>query len=99
ELAGVPKFSIDVDIGPHRAADEAAPYRYVLNLATENPRVLYNPAIGHRREAEVNDGTWQAKVYPFDWEGPDLFVKVNVPEGAYRVSLYFHNNDAATRQN
>ena len=99
EFSDNEKYGAEVSVGPHRAADAVGPYRYIEKPATDNPRVLYNPATGKRCEAEVNDGSWNTKTYPPEWEGPDLMVKVTVPEGPHRVSLYFHNDDAHTKQN
>jgi hypothetical protein len=67
---------------------------YIGTAKTENPRALYSPSLGHRCEAELNDGSFARDEYPPDWEGPDLWVDIKVPEGAHCVSLYFQNYDA-----
>jgi len=57
-------------------------------LKTEDKRVLYNPLVGYRREAEWDD---HGEVYSWDFDGPDLWLAVQVPEGIQRVTLYFMN--------
>ena len=85
--------ALDVQLGPHRASEADEAYTYIASLRGENPRVLYNPAIGTRRMDELNDGTWQQRKYPVSWEGPGLWVSVTVPAGAHRVAIYLLNND------
>jgi hypothetical protein len=92
-----PGFAVRIGVGPH--VKNSGPFSYIENLTTENPRVLYDPTIGQRREAEQNDGSFKEADYPPDWEGPDLWVDVTVPEGTHCVSLYFHNNDAQKGRN
>ena len=91
EFARDPGAHFEVRLGPH--AKTGGPYTYIAFLGSDNPDVLYNPAIGTRRMDEINDGTWQHNSYPFSWEGPGLWVSVEVPAGAHRVALYFYNND------
>ena len=56
----------------------------------DDPRVLYNPVIGYRRQADWDD---HGEAYPMSHEGPDVWASVVVPEGLHRVSLYFFNKD------
>ena len=56
----------------------------------DDPRVLYNPIIGYRRQADWDD---HGEAYPMSHEGPDVWASVEVPEGLHRVSLYFFNKD------
>ena len=88
-----PRAHLDLKLGPHLQDGAGGPYTYIAFLRSENPDVLYNPAIGTRRMDEINDGTWQHQTYPFSWDGPGLWVSVEVPAGAHRASLYFYNND------
>ncbi len=90
--ANEPGYEVEVGIGQHRK-DEGC-YTYIANGSTENPRVLYDPNLGTRCESELNDGTFDLTEYPLDWEGPDLWVDVKVPDGCHCLSLYFENNDA-----
>ena len=56
----------------------------------DDPRVLYNPVIGYRRQADWDD---HGEAYPMSHEGPDVWASVVVPEGLHRISLYFFNKD------
>lgn len=56
----------------------------------DDPRVLYNPLIGYRRQADIDDN---GESYPMSFEGPDLWLGVRIPAGTHRVSLYFFNKD------
>ena len=56
----------------------------------DDPRVLYNPLIGYRRQADIDDN---GEAYSMNYEGPDLWIGVRVPAGTQRVSLYFFNKD------
>jgi hypothetical protein len=93
---GEPGYNAQIDVGPHvRFGGLDA---YVPNLdASNNPHVLYSPTLGIRKEAEFNDRTYN-RSYPFDWEGPDLWLDIQVPEGTHCVSLYFYNNDPQTER-
>lgn len=57
---------------------------------TENPRVLYNPLVGYRREAEWDDN---GETMSMNIEGPDVWSEVVVPAGTHRLSVYFFNKD------
>jgi len=57
-------------------------------LKTEDKRVLYNPLVGYRREAEWDD---HGEVYSWDFDGPDVWIAVQVPEGIQKITLYFMN--------
>jgi hypothetical protein len=74
-----------------RHGNKVGPYTYLHELQSDNPGVLYDPVVGKRRPAEINDGGWQGNLYPPSWDGPDLWVPVEVPAGTQRVALYFHN--------
>lgn len=73
-------------IGPHHSDDDSLRHW----LQSEDARVLYDPMIGHRREAEWDD---HAEAYANTFEGPDLWISIGVPSGAHRVSCYFFNKD------
>ncbi len=88
-----PRVELAVKLGPHAKEEVGGPYTYISYLKSENPDVLYNPAIGTRRMDEINDGTWRGDVYPLSWEGPGLWVSVKIPAGAHRLSVYFYNSN------
>ena len=83
----------DVELGLHFKPEVGGPYTYIADLRGDNPAVLYNPAIGTRRTAEYNDGTWRTDAYPYSWEGPGMWLMADVPAGAHRVGFYFVNYD------
>ncbi len=56
----------------------------------DDPRVLYNPLIGYRRQADIDDN---GEAYPLTYEGPDIWLGVRIPAGTHKVSLYFFNKD------
>jgi len=91
-------YAVEDTVGPHYK-DYRGRYGWIQWLKTDNPKVLYNPILGHRRQGEWNDGAFDQKKYPFSHEGPDLWAIVTVPEGAHRVSLYFYNKDGHDGRN
>ena len=88
-----PGFSTTIDIGPHHKEGDTV-MDHTEDRTTDNPRVLYAPMLGRRQEAEMNDGSYDLDNYPFTWEGPDLWLTVQVPKGIHTLSLYFQNYDA-----
>lgn len=84
-------YRVNGVIGPHHAeGDELRAYVPSGLVKTDWPKVLYNPVLGYRREAEWDD---HGEAYPMSYEGPDVWVTVRVPEGPHRVTLYFFNKD------
>ena len=86
------RYSVSYGIGPHHKGYNGV-YTYVGKLFTTDRRLPYTPVRGSRRDAEVNDGSWDQGTYPASYEGPDVWVTVTVPDGLHRVSLYLVNND------
>ena len=83
-------FGVEGMIGPHHDPGDA------LRLwgswpVTDNPKSLYTPVCGFRRQADWDD---HGEAYSTSYEGPDIWVALTLPEGFYRVSLYFFNKDA-----
>lgn len=74
-------------VGPHGEKGEALRH-WIHWMKTDQRRVLYNPTIGYRREAEWDD---HGEAYPMTHEGPDVWINVTVPRGVHRLSLYFVN--------
>ena len=83
---------------------------YVTWLSTAKKRVLELPEIyldqciadhtasrkADRRESEIDD---HGETYPLDWQGPDVYVYLHIPPGAYTLSLYFFNKDGHSENN
>ncbi len=83
------EIAVAARLGPqHRPGDSLR--RWVHFPRSNNRRVLYSPVIGHRRQAEWDD---HGETYRQTDPGPDLWIDFAVPEGLFRVSLYFHNKD------
>jgi hypothetical protein len=94
----VPNSNVTLEefVGPN-ARKEEGPCVYIQwEQCDENPASLFFPSLGHRQEAEVNDTSFS---YPFTQDGPDLWLKVNVPHQFCLISLYFHNKDAHNGRN
>lgn len=54
----------------------------------ENRNVLYCPEVGTRTEAEWDD---HGEAYASTFDGPDIWIVADIPEGLHEVSLYFYN--------
>lgn len=90
-----PEYKISYACGP-MAEDRVC--NYLPNYSETIAGALYNPYIGCRALAEVNDATFSG--WPHQHEGPDVWVTVNLEhKGLHRVSLYFCNSDADTGLN
>lgn len=57
----------------------------------ENRNVLYCPEAGTRTEAEWDD---HGEAYASTFDGPDIWVVTDIPEGLHEVALYFYNPNA-----
>ena len=82
-------YSANGYLGPH-ITDGDGLRKWVHNPNWDDPRVLWDPCVGHRRQAEWDD---HGEAYDINWEGPDIWVAVEIPEGPHRISLYFFNKD------
>ena len=90
-----PDYDVSVGLGVHNKGGppQPGPQAHIANATSNDVRVLYSPTLGHRSEAELNDLSCFRADYPPEWEGPDLWVDVKVPDGIQCLSLYFTNND------
>jgi len=88
-------YSVYAETGPNAAPDEGLRH-WIEWMTTDNPRTLYNPLIGFRREAEWDD---HGETYPMMQDGPDIWITVQVPTGFHRLSLYFFNKDGHDNSN
>lgn len=81
-------YSAHVSSGPDVLPGDTIRH-WIHWLRTDDPRVLYDPIVGYRREAEADD---HGETYNMTGhEGPGVFVKVKVPAGVHWLSLYFIN--------
>jgi hypothetical protein len=76
-------------LGPHIYRGDSLRH-WIHEVVTNDRRSLYNPAIAIRRQAEWDD---HGEAYEFTHEGPDLWIRVEVPHGIHSISLYFMNKD------
>jgi hypothetical protein len=89
ELSLLWNCRIQGQMGPnHKSGDSLR--HWIRAVQTDDPRALYDPAIGIRRQAEWDD---HGEEYPVVTEGPDIHVDVHIPGGTHRISLYFVNDD------
>ena len=92
---GLPGYDVSVQPG---ARNTYGMVSWVNWPRTINPRSLFDPLSGYRRQSEWNDYGNELDVYPWAFEGPDLWVTVTVPVGVHRASLYFFNKDGQSGQ-
>jgi hypothetical protein len=90
----LPGYKVSIQVGPHHDPNVMGPVAYHDNESSDDPRSLYDPTLGHRRDGEENDFSYDASTYPESYDGPGLWVRVTVPDGVHCLSLYFLNNDA-----
>lgn len=76
-------------LGPHHADKDSLRY-WVAWPRTDNPKTLYSPILGYRRQSDWDD---HGEVYPPTHEGPDVWVDVTVTAGVHRLSFYSFNKD------
>ncbi len=82
-------------IGPHHTDGDTI-RNWIHWVKTDNLNSLYDPVEAIRRQAEWDD---HSEAYPRTYEGPDIWITVNVPEEVHRVSLYFFNKDGQEGNN
>jgi hypothetical protein len=88
------RYNVTAGIGPHHAAGDALRHWFIGN--TEDPRALYDPNVGRRRQADLDD---HGEAYDPTYQGPDIWIAVEVPKGLHRLSLYLVNKDGHTGTN
>lgn len=91
-------YGAEFKVGP--SATAGGPYTYFDNKDTPDPRGVYVPNSFTRLFCEWNDGSFDAVSYPDTFEGPDLWIDVEVPSaGVHRMTLLFSNYDGHVKQN
>ncbi len=87
-------YDFRVGLGPHVATGASrGAWSWLQGRESDNPRWLWDPCVNTRRIGEWNDGSFDEGKYPITWEGPDLWLRVDLPKGVHRVSIYFLNKD------
>lgn len=84
-------YQDDLVTGPYRDALVRTDRSNDANLVQE--RGLLDPNRKRRIFTEQNDESYSKARHPITEEGPDLYVKLAIPPGVHRVSLYFYNFD------
>ncbi len=88
---GAPGYFVKAQTGPKRKAGLTP---WVTSPNTQIADSLFDPLLGHRRQAEWIDlSNSFVGLYPWSYDGPDIWLTVQVPGGLHRASLYFHNKD------
>ncbi len=90
EFAGALGVDIIRESSPHQLPYHGDVAYYVSWYHSPELRTLYFPNLQQRVEAEWNDAGGR---YPRLFDGPDMWLKVRIPKGLYRLSFYFHNKD------
>ena len=84
-------------IGPNRMNKNDSARRWLHGLNFDNNRrVLFNPSAGVRRQSSWDD---HGEAYPPYLAGPDLWAKLRIPKGLFRLTFYFQNKDSEVRDN
>lgn len=92
---GSPHYSVRASVGPHHTKLDSL-RSYIQWVRTDNPKSIYNPEIGYRRQAEHDD---HGEDYDATFDGPDVWYTLTLPSGSHRVSLYFMNKDGHDVEN
>ena len=90
-FVGAPGYVVRAQTGPRRKTGLVS---WVTFANTQIPASLFDPLLGHRRQAEwIDMSNSFVGLYPWAYDGPDIWLSVQVPDGLHRASLYFHNKD------
>jgi hypothetical protein len=83
-------YTINGFIGPNHGRNDCI-RRWVHWLKTDNPKSLWNPFNGYRRQSEWDD---HGETYSWSIDGPDLWYLLEIKhKGTFRVGMYFFNKD------
>ncbi|MDR2170729.1 MAG: hypothetical protein LBP59_11355, partial [Planctomycetaceae bacterium] len=83
-------YDVHEFIGPNKTKDDVI-RRWVHWRKTDNPKVLWDPFDGCRRQAEWDD---HGEAYPMSKDGPDLWYLLEIRhQGVFKVGMYFFNKD------
>ncbi|MGL6193829.1 MAG: two-component regulator propeller domain-containing protein, partial [Thermoguttaceae bacterium] len=90
-------YSVHEFIGPNYREKDDAIRRWIHWIKTDNPKTLYDPWYGYRRQAEWDD---HGEVYPMSMDGPDLWYLLRIRHpGTFRIGMYFFNKDGHSGMN
>ena len=100
DIISDPAYRVQVSMGPNHPPGDSI-RRFCGWVQTDDPKSLYDPIPGVRRQSEADDHG-EALVDPgnrFNLQGPDVWVALAVPEGLHRVSVYDFNKDGHNGDN
>jgi hypothetical protein len=90
-------YSVHEFIGPNYREKDDAIRRWIHWVKTDNPKTLYDPYYGYRRQAEWDD---HGEAYPWSMDGPDIWYLLRIREpGTYKIGMYFFNKDGHNSNN
>jgi hypothetical protein len=90
-------YSVREFIGPNYREKDDAIRRWIHWIKTDNPKTLYDPWYGYRRQAEWDD---HGEAYPLSLDGPDIWIIVRIEhKGVFKVGMYFFNKDGHSGNN
>ncbi len=84
----VEPFKVGGSVGPHVRAPDEGLRNWLHWRRSPTELALWQPDYGLPRESEWDD---HGETYRTTFEGPNLHLQVQVPEGLHRVSVYFFN--------
>jgi hypothetical protein len=94
DIISDPAYRIQIAMGPHHPPGDSI-RRWNSRIQTDNPKSLYDPIPGYRRESQADDHG-EAVIgggNSFSYQGPDVWASVTVPDGLHQVSLYGFNEN------
>ena len=94
DIISDPTYRITIAMGPHHPPGDSI-RRWNSRIQTDNPKSLYDPIPGYRRESQADDHG-EAVIgggNTFSYQGPDVWASVTVPDGLHRMSLYGFNEN------
>ncbi|NNM86587.1 MAG: hypothetical protein HKL96_12630 [Phycisphaerales bacterium] len=93
-FGGLAQANIQRLSSPHQNEGDVA--YYLSWTHSQLRRTLFFPDASERIEGEWNDAGGR---YNRFYQGPDMWLRVAVPRGLYKVSFYFHNKDGQYHEN
>jgi hypothetical protein len=84
-------FKVGGSVGPHVQSAGEGLRNWIHWRHSPTELALWQPDYGFPRESEWDD---HGETYRTTFEGPNLHLQVQVPEGIHRVSVYFFNPNA-----
>ncbi|MDR2171266.1 MAG: hypothetical protein LBP59_14070, partial [Planctomycetaceae bacterium] len=83
-------YRVEPFIGPNATPDDCI-RRWCHWIKTDNPRSLWDPVNGYRRQAEWDD---HGEAYTWSKDGPDIWYLLEIRhKGMFRLGMYFFNKD------